>query len=65
MKDLIKHIRHTHEDKKRSAWCGRNLWLEFAFANIDHAAYNNLNHDRLVPCKRCVKAIVKALESNQ
>lgn len=60
--EYIKHIRHTHEDKKKTAWCGQELIFDWAFVNIDHVAYNNMNGGRLLPCKKCVEKVIEALE---
>lgn len=54
------HIRHTHAELPGKGWCGAYI-VGFAFVSLDHAAYNNLNGDRLVPCKSCVRAAVYAL----
>lgn len=54
------HIRHSHAKLPWKAWCGAYI-SEFAFVSLDHAAYNNLNGDRLVPCKECVRAALHAL----
>lgn len=60
--DYICCIRQTHTDKSKLSWCGRTLDpFEFVFMDIDHAAYSNLAGDRLVPCPKCVRAIVNAL----
>lgn len=61
MSEHIKHIRQTHAERKQLAWCGRSVEIEWAFVDIDHAAYSQLNNDRLLPCKDCLKAVVKAL----
>ena len=64
MKDHVKHIIKDCAGPKLF-WCGlRNSNLEFAFQNIDHAAFNNLESGRLLPCAKCVHAIVKALTNN-
>lgn len=58
---IITHIRHTNEEKKTTAWCGRRIGMVFAFVSIDHAAYSRMGGDRILPCKKCVAAIVKML----
>lgn len=59
--EWVKCIKHTHEEKKTTSWCGREVSMEWAFVDLDHAAYSNLNQDRLIPCKKCVRAAIKAL----
>lgn len=58
--DYVKCIKHTHANMKNS-WCNRRLFAEFAFVDIDHAAYNALSKGRLVACPECVSAIIKVL----
>lgn len=66
MGEVIKHIRHTHEELKGTAWCGRELFHhDWAFVDIDHAAYNARNGGRLLACKKCVAAIVKTLQEQK
>ncbi len=63
MSDFIKHIRHTHEERKTTAWCGRELHnYDWAFENIDHAAYSSLSRGSVLPCQKCVAAVAKAFE---
>ncbi len=62
--EWIKCIRQTHEEKKRLSWCGKDItfgFREWAFVDIDHAAYNNLSKGRLLPCPDCVKVIAELL----
>lgn len=62
--DHITCIKHTQEDFKRTAWCGRAISaFEFSFASIDHAAYNAKSQGYLVACPQCCKTVVKMLES--
>lgn len=56
-----KCIRRTHADHLLKAWCGRSIGCEWAFTDIDHAAHTATAEDRLVPCRHCLVAIVKAL----
>lgn len=64
-RDWIRHIRHTHAEMKEKAWCGRKLpQTEWAFVDIDHAAYASMHNDRLAPCKKCIAAAIKALRHN-
>ncbi len=63
MKDYQKHIRHTHAEKKRTAWCGAALTeFDWTFQDIDHAAYTVMNGSFQQPCPECVKAVVETLE---
>lgn len=62
--EYINCIRHTHAEKLKESWCGRQVDLfEWTFMNIDHAAYNALNGGRLVACPDCVKAVEATLSS--
>jgi hypothetical protein len=64
MSDYIKHIAHDCDfpELKGKTWCGREV-EGFAFVDIDHAAYNGRNEGRLVACKSCVAAVLKALQN--
>ena len=62
-KEWIKHVRHTHADYDGHAWCGRRLYWQTAFVDIDHAAYNAKNGGRLVICADCRREIVRSLET--
>lgn len=63
--DYIKCIEHTRESKEKLTWCGRRVEVwDFTFTSIDHAAYSNMDGDRLLPCPKCVKAICYHLEHN-
>jgi hypothetical protein len=47
------------------SWCGEDLhYFDWAYQNIDHAAYSIINGSRQVPCSRCLKAIAKVLEGS-
>lgn len=61
--DYITHIRHSRCDVeyRNRAWCDRDIHYQFAFGNIDHAAYSVQNGGRLVLCKECASAVMKAL----
>lgn len=65
MSDYINHILQTSKDKEHLAWCGKKLYGEFVFVDIDHAVYNNINGGRLLPCKKCVSVIIKHLQNNE
>lgn len=61
-------VRETHEERKDKTWCGRQLYptaQEFVFESIDHAAYSNLNHARLVPCAECLAKVLVALRMKE
>ena len=62
--EYITCVRHTHEDKKKMSWCGRNIQdVGFYFVDIDHAAYDQLDKDRLLICPECLAEIIKALKT--
>lgn len=63
MSDYISHIKHTAPALKDKYWCGRKVTPEFAFMDIDHATYNRVRKGRLLPCKQCVRKIVRLLQS--
>ena len=63
MSDIVKHIRQTHADRLNLSWCGQKLVQEWAFTNIDHAAYSQEQESRHLVCKSCVKAVIKALQT--
>lgn len=44
-------------------WCGRKDIREFAFQDPAHAALNGRREGRLVLCRECRDAIVKALDN--
>ena len=64
-KDWIIHIRHKHLDLNKTSWCGVDLNLDWAFENIDHAAYNGRAQGRLVACRACTDAVIKCLTEGQ
>jgi hypothetical protein len=61
MKDFEKHVKHTHADHEGKTWCGRPVGLEWAFENIDHAAYERMRDGRLLICDECLDAITTTL----
>ena len=63
--EWIKHIAHTHADMKKMAWCGEPLTFDWAFENIDHAAYNGMGKGRLVACKACTDAVIRCVTEGQ
>lgn len=62
--DYIKHIKRTHADFNHLTWCGKSA-MGFCFTDLDHAAENGLNDGRLVACKDCTVAAIKALQNAQ
>ncbi len=62
LKEWQRHIQQTHADRRHLAWCGAqlNLPMEWAYVNIDHAAYS-APRDRIQPCPACVAAVNAAL----
>lgn len=59
----VKCVKHTHEEKKTTTWCGRMFnVMEFNFVSLDHAAYANQGGSTTLPCARCIAAAVAALE---
>jgi hypothetical protein len=61
LNDWTKHISHTHADRKGEAWCGVRLQVfDWAFGDVDHAAYNMQQEGRLLPCPQCVGAVMTA-----
>ena len=62
--DYVKCINRTMQANLARSWCGRSLFGEFAFQGLDHAAENNLQHGRLLPCPDCIDAAFAALRAN-
>lgn len=63
--EWIKCVRDIHEDNKGKSWCGQQLYGQWAFMDIDHAALNGRNKGRLIVCPECLSAIVSALQEGQ
>lgn len=63
MKEYIKHIANTMKGltKTSKTLCGEETQGMWCFVSIDHAFYNNLADGRLLPCKKCVKKVLKVL----
>lgn len=60
--EYIRCIQHTHAARKGTSWCGRPLAsFDWSFVDIDHAVYSTQSGSRLLACKECVDAVVKAL----
>ena len=63
---MIRHvIKYEYKGgvKLRSpaSWCGMELFSDFAFQDAQHVAL--AAGGSIQPCKKCIKAIIKALES--
>lgn len=64
MEDYIRCIQHTHAEKQKTSWCGKNLFnFDLSFQDIDHAVYSLANGSRLLPCPDCVNVIVNVLKN--
>lgn len=51
---------------KRATWCGKVAHpFDFHFLSVDHAALNGRAEGRLVACRACTDAVVKALHNGQ
>ena len=61
--DYVTCINRAKQANMARSWCGRSLFGEFSFQGIDHAAENNLQRGRLLPCAECVAAVVAALRT--
>lgn len=62
-KDYIKHIldeRRSNLSKTKVSYCGIPI-ISFHFTSTDHAMNELRSGGRLLPCKRCVKKIIKYL----
>lgn len=60
--EYIKCIRHTHEERKNTSWCGKAVYtFDWTFVDIDHATYSIMNGSRNVPCPDCIKVINQIL----
>lgn len=64
MSEYVKCIKRTHDDYSHLTWCGKRV-QDFCFVDLDHAAENGNNQGRLVACKNCTKAAIKALQTGQ
>ena len=63
--EWVKHIRHTHAKRTEQSWCGQPLpRMEWAFTDIDHAAYERMNEGHLLVCPECVAAVTTMLRSD-
>lgn len=61
LNEYEKHVAHNHEDHKHKAWCGGWVSGQFVFTSIDHLAYERKRDGRLLPCPKCLDAIVATL----
>ena len=63
--EYIKCIQHTHAEKQKTSWCGKQLFsFDWVFQDIDHATYNVMSGGRQVPCPECVNAIFGILKND-
>jgi hypothetical protein len=63
---MVRHvIKYEYNDgvklKNPEAWCGKLLNNDFAFQDAQHVAL--AAGGSVQPCKKCIKQIIKALES--
>jgi hypothetical protein len=60
----IRCIKQSTVNKLSLTWCNRT-WdqFEWCFLDIDHAANNGAQNQRLVACPQCVEAITQALNN--
>ena len=64
--EYIRCIQHTHAEKQKTSWCGKQLFsYDWVFQDIDHATYTMMNGGRLVPCPDCVNAIINVLKNDE
>lgn len=61
--DYIRHVRHSHTDHDALSWCGQDVNLTWCFVSIDHAVYAIAANGTLLPCGKCIQAIVANLMS--
>lgn len=59
--DYVKCIAHTHAQLIGNSWCGRDVRMEWAFRDVDHAASNGRQGGYLVACPACAAAAIAAL----
>jgi hypothetical protein len=63
--EYIKCIQHTHAEKQKTSWCGKQLSsFDWVFQDIDHATYNVMSGGRQVPCPECINAIIGILKDD-
>lgn len=66
---MSQHVtKWTHRDGKKLpvnlSWCGRELHaFDWAFTDAQHALLSLEAGDRLLPCKKCLKAIRRVLDT--
>lgn len=54
-------IKHSHFSLKDKSWCGKKLeTFDWAFNDLDHAAYNQ-NHMSVSVCPECIQAACEVL----
>ena len=67
MEEYIKHIAEPDSvnpltNRPTKSICGKDIHMDWAFTGIDHAYLSVIHDSRLLPCKDCVKVIIKKLE---
>lgn len=56
-------IQHSQAAKKHLTLCGReHFGMEWLFQSIDHAAKAKELQERMLPCSKCVDALVVMLK---
>ena len=60
----VKCIADANSGEAGKSWCGRTVWMEWAFLDIDHAAISVKQSDRKVPCPECLAAVQSILWPN-
>jgi hypothetical protein len=61
MADWIKHIKN----ESKTAWCGADITMTFAFENLEHAQLTMQQEGRLVPCAKCLKKATAAADTKE
>ena len=66
MHEYQKHILDTHANNAGKSLCGEagadKLW---SFVDVDHAFQNARSGGRLVPCPKCLGAVLRAFDSQK
>lgn len=52
----------NHADYRGRSWCGRDMWQEWHFVSLDHAALSEASGNGITACRACVKAAVATLK---
>lgn len=61
MKPYKKHIKDNRKGLEGFSLCGIYIMYKYAFQNIDHWYYSQINGDRLLACPKCLKKIKEVL----